>query len=243
MPLHDVVRTNPLRGREASAFVFLRDLADPGVLEVREPTIIDRYDIRPGGLGGTATSVLYSFHGANGVVFPGARAIWEVWLPEIDARVALPAARPKSAVGHQIEEIQRITGLSDQQLAAAFPGGVSRETVNRWRNRPDPNLRPENLYRLGVLHELAQRIEGAGIDGPMWLHQAVAGRDETPYALICAGQLGDIRRTVEGIAAGLLSPTEPAPLAEVSRDWDTVVADDDNDDGEWVWGESDGDPD
>lgn len=248
MPVLDPVRTlSPASSRSAhagarpSSFVFLRDLDDPRVLEVREASNIDRYDARLLGLAATATSVVFSFYGESGVVLPAGRPAWEAWLPEVDARVALPEARPQSVISEQIEEIQRVTGLSDGQLAAAFPGRVTRETINRWRNRPDPNLRPENLYRLGILHELAERIEAGGMNARVWLHQHVRGTDRTPYDLICAGQLGDVRRAVESIAAGAAPAAEPMPFAPISREHDVVTEEAEDDEGEWTWEESDGD--
>jgi len=163
---------------------------------------------------------------------------WRTWLPEVDARVFGGGVRLRSAIGQQVAEIQRITGLSDSQLAAAFPAGLSRETVNRWRNRPNPNLREENIYRLGLLHELAQRMEEAGIDAHVWLDQA-GEEGETPYALICQGRLGDVRRAVELVAAGAVSPAERMAVVRAYREHDAVVEEDD-DEGEWTWGEADG---
>jgi hypothetical protein len=230
-------RTAPPDVRPAEGFVFLRDLSDPGTVQIRQPTVITGYDIRPGALISGATTVLYSFHGQGAVVLPHESPLWQVWLPEIDARVALPSPRPASAVGRQIEEIQRITGFSDQQLAAAFPGGVSRETVNRWRNRSEPNLRPGNLYRLGILHDLARRFAEAGIDARVWLHQPVAGGEATPYDLICRGQLADVRLGAESVAAGAVPATEPMRIGAVARGWDAVVEEEDDDAG-WSWEES-----
>jgi hypothetical protein len=148
-------------------------------------------------------------------------------------------SRPGECAGisarlQQVAEIERITGFSDGQLAAAFPGGLTRETVNRWRNRPNPNLREENLYRLGLLYELAQRLEEAHIEGRAWLHQA-GEEGETPYALICQGRLGDVRRAVDAIAAGALSSITPMPASRAYREHDLVV--EEEDEGEWVsWG-------
>jgi hypothetical protein len=244
MAVLERTRTAPPDVRSAEGFVFLRDLSDPGTLQIRRPTMIDRYDVRPGGLIFDATTVLYSFHGQSGVALPHESALWQVWLLEIDARVALSSPQPRSAVGRQIEEIQQITGFSDQQLAAAFPGGVSRETVNRWRNRPEPNLRPDNLYRLGILHDLARRFVEAGIDARVWLHQPVAGGEATPYDLICRGQLADVRLGVESVAAGAVPATDPMRIGAIARGWDVVVdEEDDDDDAGWNWEESSEDAD
>jgi hypothetical protein len=221
--------------RQPEQFVFLRSLDDPATVQARKPFVADRYDIQPVGLSSGATTVLYSFYGQGAVVLPRKSALWETWLPEIDARVALPASQPTTTVGRQIEDIQRITGFSDSQLAAAFPGGVSRETVNRWRNRPISSLRSENVYRLGILHELAQHLDEAGIHAPVWLHQPVAGGTETPYALICMGRLGDVRLGVESVAMGAVAATEPMRMPDVSREWDTVVDEDEDDDAGWSW--------
>jgi hypothetical protein len=229
----------PADVRPTEGFVFLRDLSDPGTLQIRRPTMIDCYDVRPGGLFFDPTTVLYSFHGQSGVVLPHESALWQVWLLEIDARVAISSPQPRSAVGRQIAEIQQITGFTDQQLAAAFPGGVSRETVNRWRNRPEPNLRPDNLYRLGILHDLARRLVEADIDARVWLHQPVASSEATPYNLICRGQLADVRLGVENVAAGAVPATDPMRTDAVARGWDAVIEEEEDDnDAEWSWEES-----
>ncbi len=151
-------------------------------------------------------------------------------------------ASGRGAVADQIAEIQRITRLTDTQLAAAFPGGVTRETVNRWRNRPDPNLRPENLYRLGLLHDLAQRTEAAGVQAAVWLHQPVVGEDRTPFVLICEGRIAEVRQAIDAIAAGLAPAAAGLRVGTVSRNFDATPAED-QDEGDWIWEESVGDAD
>lgn len=229
---------SPVMDRGADTHVFTRDLADPNIVEIRKPTLADHYDlgavlIGPGAMG---TTVIYTLNEPmQTLVLPFERPPWETWLPEI------VAPRPtRTAVSQQIEDIQEITGLSDSQLAATFPGGVSRETVNRWRNRPNPNLRSGNLYRLGVLHQLARRLEEAGVHASVWLHQPVEGEPTTPFDLICGGQLGRVQAAVEAIAAGFGGPAERMRRTPSLRDWDAGV---EEDEGEWSWADAEEDGD
>lgn len=223
--------------RHAPECVVLRDLERPWVFRLQPASLVDTYYVGVLEPTESPTSVLVAFKGAN-FPLPTQGASWETWLPELDASVVLRTPHRQTAVAEQLQEIQHVTGLSDTQLAAAFPGGVSRETVNRWRNRPDPNLRPENVYRLGLLYELAHRMDGVGIDGRVWFHQRVRGGQDTPFSLICAGRLGDVRNAVEAVAVGLASPHDPMQLVVVPREQDLAV--DAADEGEWVWEESAG---
>lgn len=227
------ITTAPIAGDRRPPFIFHHDESQPTTVEVRQQSIVDRYDVRSLGLG-NATTVLYSYAGTNGAVFPFQRPTWEGWFPEIDLGLALPGTQPVGTVQRQIQEIQRITGLVDVQLAAAFPGGVSRETVNRWRNRAESHLRPENVYRLGVLFDLSRRMEEARIDARVWLHQHVLAGLETPYDLICGGRLGDVRTAVESVAVGVTTPGQPISAAAISRSPDRVQDSDDRED-EWSW--------
>jgi hypothetical protein len=213
---------------------ILRDLDRPGVFVVHPSSIADTYSIRLLGPTKLGTSVLFAYQGYN-CALPGIRPAWEEWLPEIDPQV-VSGLQPQSAVGEQIREIQRVTGLGDAQLASTFPGGVSRETVNRWRNRSDPNLRPENVYRLGLLYELAKRVDAAGVDARVWLHEPIRDSSETPYQLICTGRLGDVRAAIEAIGAGLASAAEPMRLGVLPREVDEEIAIEDE--GDWYVGES-----
>lgn len=219
-------------------FVVYRDAGDPYELRARERSVIDRYEVRPLELGGATTSVLYSLYRGVGIVLPLKTPTWESWLREMGQIVALPRPRPRTAIGDQIDEIQRLTGLGDGQLAAAIPGGVSRETVNRWRNRSESNVRPENAYRVGLLLELGRRMEAAGIDARVWLHQAASAGEPTPYDLLCGGRLGDVRQAVENVAAGALPARVPVTIPDGHRQRDT--AGEDTDEGEtWTWAERD----
>jgi hypothetical protein len=235
---HEVAATTRA-GSGTIASVFLHDPNRPRVIEFREPSAVDTYDFGLRILPGIVTSVLYAFEGTM-VIVPDRRPKWQSWLPELDVLTPLLPSDTRSAVGEQIHEIQRIAGLSDSQLAAAFPAHVQRETINRWRNQPDPNPRRENLYRLGLLHELARRIEATGIEPRVWLHQPLRGEAVTPYELICAGRLSEVRQAVETVAAGLTSATEPMSPMAIHRDLDLVAAD--ADEGEWIFGDSDENP-
>lgn len=221
-------------------FVLYRDAGDPLEVRANERSVIDGYEVRPLALGGASTSVLYSLHRGGGIVLSLKTPTWESWLREMGQVVAMPPPRPRTAIGDQIEEIQRLTGLGDAQLAAAIPGGVSRETVNRWRNRSDSNVRPENAYRIGLLLELGRRMEAAGIEARVWLHQATSAGEPTPFDLLCGGRLGDVRQAVENVAAGALPATVPAIIPDGHRQPDAAA--DDTEEGEtWTWGERDQD--
>lgn len=224
------------RGDEEQ-FVFYAGKDTPGMLEARKAAAIDRYvvDLTQSIVG--ATTVLLSVYQSGGLVLPVHGPVSSSWLPEVRGRTALAALT--NTVSRQVSEVQRITHLTDQQLAETFPGGVSRETVNRWRNRPDSNLRPENLYRLGLLYELVERMGEAEVDAPVWLHQAMNQTGATPFDLICRGELSIVRQGVERIAAGENLAEEPLSAARLPRDWDEI--EDEDDDGDWIDGESDGD--
>ena len=221
-------------------YVLYRDAGEPYGVRAQARSVIDGYNIRPLDLGGATTSVLYTHQRTGGIVLSLETPTWESWLREMGQAVAQLRPRPRTAIGDQIEEIQRRTGLGDGQLAAAIPGGVSRETVNRWRNRSDSNVRPENAYRIGLLLELARRMEAAGIETRVWLHQATRDGEPTPFELLCAGRLGDVRQAVENAAAGAVSPMAPTIIPDGHRQRDAAV-DDAADDETWTWGELDQD--
>jgi len=232
--------SNPLSRPDNDPFVLYKDAGEPYGVRAQARSVIDGYNIRPLDLGGSTTSVLYTLQRAGGMVLSLETPTWESWLREMVQPVAQPRPRPRTAIGDQIEEIQRLTGLGDGQLAAAIPGGVSRETVNRWRNRSDSNVRPENAYRIGLLLELSRRMEAAGIEARVWLHQATSDGEPTPFEVLCAGRLGDVRQAVENVAAGAVPPTAPVTIPDGHRQRDATT-DDAEDDETWTWGESDQD--
>jgi hypothetical protein len=238
MSATETTRRTPTRRAEAPPFVFFRNIDQP-VFGSREPSLVDRYELWIGGIGiftaeVVTTSPLVTVIPGT-ITFPVRRENpeWRTWLPELTPLFDV-GVHVRSPVAQQVDEIQRITGLSDAQLAQAFPAGLTRETINRWRNRPNPNLREGNAYRLGLLYELAQRMEAAGIDARLWLHQA-GEESDTPFELICQGQLADVRRAVDAIAVGVVSPVEPMPAVPSYRERDVVV--DEEDDGDWVGSE------
>jgi hypothetical protein len=185
-----------------------------------------------------ATSVLLPV-GSEAFVLPISGTPADIWLPELDWRVSRIWLTRRTAVATQITEVQRITSLTDSQLAAAFPGGVSRETVVRWRTDVSSNLRPQNAYRLGLLYQLAKRMHDASIEPSLWLHQPVEGRDQTPYQLICEGGLAEVRQAVEAVASGYRSPAVPMVGAAIDRGVDAAVAREEGA-GEWTWEPDDG---
>lgn len=221
-------------------FVLTRDVDEPYGVRAQARSVIDGYNVRPLDLGGATTSVLYSLQRTGAMVLPLQTPTWESWLREMGQTIVQLRPRPRTAIGDQIEVIQRLTGLGDGQLAAAIPGGVSRETVNRWRNRSDSNVRPENAYRIGLILELSRRIEAAGIEARVWLHQATRDGEPTPFDLLCAGRLGDVRQAVENVAAGAVSPTRPTAIPDDHRQRDAAT-DDADEDATWTWGEWDQD--
>ena len=221
-------------------FVLYRDTREPWGVRAQARSVIDSYNIRPLDLGGATTSVLYTLQRAGGMVLSLETPTWESWLREMVQPVAQPRPRPRTVIGDQIEEIQRLTGLGDGQLAAAIPGGVSRETINRWRNRSDSKVRPENGYRIGLLLELSRRMEAAGIEAKVWLHQATSDGEPSPFEVLCAGRLGDVRQAVENVAAGAVPPTAPTTIPDGHRQRDATV-EDAEDDETWTWGGGDQD--
>jgi hypothetical protein len=221
-------------------FVLYRDAGEPYGVRAQARSVIDGYNVRPLDLGGATTSVLYTLQRTGSMVLSLETPIWESWLGEMGQVVSRPRPRPRTAIGDQIEEIHRLTGLGDGQFAAAIPGGVSRETVNRWRNRSDSNVRPENAYRIGLILELSRRMEAAGIEARVWLHQAARDGEPTPFELLCAGRLGDVRQAVENVAAGAEPLRATTSIPDGHRQRDAVMDDAEEDEG-WAWGERDQD--
>jgi hypothetical protein len=186
--------------------------------------------------GGTAVASL----AAESLVIPQRPKPWETWLVQTYRQnalvpyVAVPERSAPSEFGRQLDEIERVTGLSDSQVAETFPGGVTRETVNRWRNRSAPNPRPQNAHRVSVLLHLARRLAQAGIP-PSWLHQRLAALDDTPFDLLRRGSIAEVRQAVEEIAARTSAEFEVA-APRIYRDSDDVPEDGD-DEGTWDWDE------
>lgn len=230
-----------LRHDPRSGYVFVNPRHQTIVLELGAPSQAERYSLAARLDPVFATSALQPFEGVS-VVIPKDAPAWESWLPELDFRADLTSSGNRSEVSRQIGEVQRITGLNDTRLARAFPSGVRRETVTRWRKGQSKNLRRENLYRLGLLCELAKRMQQAGIQARLWLHQPIEGSRETPYELMCAGRLADVRQAVDSILAGLAPPTSPMrAVVTTHRTWDVVAEDECEDDAEWNWSTSPGD--
>lgn len=215
--------------------IFERVQEKPSSFRLRPWSIVDTYDVTVLNPTVDTTSVAVPFDGCNYVVSDPALP-WIQWLPEVRPN-AVPELGDRT-VGRQIEQIQQITGLSDGQLAAAFGAGITRETVNRWRNRLYARPKPENLYRLGALHDLALRMEDAGIDSSTWLHQPIEGGGPSPFALLCGGRLGDVRRAVDLVAIHLARPRDSALVIGADRTPDAAVPEDDE--GEWIWSEGTG---
>jgi hypothetical protein len=217
-------------------FVYERDADDDHSVVALSRSPIDGYNVRLFDPIANGTSVAAALVGVGGLVLVLDPPRWESWLREVGGVVSRRRSRMRTAVGAQIGEIQQLTRLTDSQFAAAFPGGLTRETVNRWRNNADVSVRPENAYRIGVLLELSRRMEETGIDASVWLHQALPGVDATPFELLCAGRLADVRQVVENIAAGAQPRDMAHVVSEVRREHDTVVEDAGADET-WTWGE------
>jgi hypothetical protein len=135
-------------------------------------------------------------------------------------------------VSYQLDRIEEILGLNDTQVGEAFPNDVRRETVNRWRHDPSPHLREGNLYRLGLLYQLALSIREAGMDGVTWLHQPSQGGGPTPFELICDGYLSEVQTAVTSVATGLSDPKAPMERLGVLHSLDEPA--EVEDDGEWI---------
>lgn len=212
--------------------VVVRNDVDPLALNVRQRRAIDAWIPNLGRAG--AIVCLWSFGGASALIVND-RLPSEAWLPEIPAEWVTPPVVEQTEVARQIATIQKITGWTDEELAGTFPAAV-RETVNRWRNQKTVNLKPANLYRLGVLHTLAVTIGDAGIDAPVWLGQSLAGpTGETPYDLIRAGRAADVQAAVDAVTSGLADPRQPMQVPITAHAWDETVEDTDDDSDDWAW--------
>lgn len=207
-------------------------------LVVRLRSFIDQYDLDLTSLMEHATSVVYSFlKDARAVVVPASTEVYETWLPEVGALPISVESSPQmvGSVPKQVTSLRQFMGLTDSEFAAMFPRPVARETVNRWRNLVDVNIKPRNAYRLGLLVDLADAMKAAGIDAKTWLRQPLEGRPETPYDLICAGRLADVRQAVEAVKAKLHQAREPMYSVEFPTGHDSVVEDEDDDGAAWTW--------
>jgi hypothetical protein len=208
-----------------------------GTLHLRQPRLIDSYNLDPGSLAENSTSVLRAFFGSGHVVVVPLQTLTvESWLPEVAPQLDEtedPALPESNMVARQIAELQETTGLTDAELAAAFPRPVYRETVNRWRNRGESNMKPANAYRLGLLADLVETMKAAGIEARTWLRQPVRGELQTPYDLICVGRLGDVRQAVEAVLAGAAPAWERMQIVEVPPD--SIAAVEEEDEGSWTW--------
>jgi hypothetical protein len=118
-------------------------------------------------------------------------------------------------------------GLSDRELAAIFPGKISRERICLWRNdRESP--RPENLYSIGMLHTLATALDDPNLDARTWLHQRSDSQDMSPFEALEEGRLAEVQTQVNLMLFQAAQPDLPArltaPQVEEPRD----------DDSDWV---------
>jgi hypothetical protein len=133
-------------------------------------------------------------------------------------------------------EVKRLSGLTDAQLAALFPGEVARETFNRWRNRSEPRPTASNVRRLELLRRLYADLGERPVPSRTWLLTPLAGGDQSPYDLLAAGRLSDVEELVamlprEGDEAGgeatrlvarraILTPDEPHATPDLGMEGD-----------------------
>ncbi len=101
----------------------------------------------------------------------------------------------KSEAGRQLGHIQAVTGLSDRRLAEAFPGGISRESINRWKNAKE-RPKPENLYAIGLLETFVKALERSPLDTKTWMHQHSDQLKSTPFEALKGGRLADAQMAV-----------------------------------------------
>jgi hypothetical protein len=93
-------------------------------------------------------------------------------------------------------DVKRLSGLTDAQLAAVFPGEVARETFNRWRNRPGERPTPANVRRLELLRRLFADLDKRAVANRTWLLTPLAGGDQSPFDLLAAGRVSDVEELV-----------------------------------------------
>lgn len=132
-------------------------------------------------------------------------------------READPLAPEQAAwsAANQLREVQEIMGLSDHEVARALTGDVPPRGAG-------PQLTPARLYRLDLLHQLAVRLRQAGLELPAWLHRPSAQAGPSPFELICAGELREVRTAADALAVGLGDPDAPM------RRWPAFAAGDES---------------
>lgn len=141
--------------------------------------------------------------------------------------------------------------LTDDQLAAVFPGELARETFQRWRTGRAERPTEGNLRRLGLLHQLFEDLAVRVAEPRNWLLQFGPSIDgKTPYDLLLAGRFSEVQNLVASLPAlAALSPETDAEgqalepgLGPIPHDHApdqidfTAFADDE---GDWVDAEED----
>lgn len=189
----------------AGGFALHTDVADEGLVEVAL------------GAGKTYRLVmpLLAQYPAQGVQEPRWTMFPAVWAGVVDAlRSALGAAIERTKPGASpafvrecASECKELSGLTDAQLAALFPGEVARETFNRWLNGTEKRPLPANLRRLGFLRGLFAEVAGRVELPRNWLLAPVAGQAESPYELLKSGRWDE----VEDLLWTLPEPGEKRP--------------------------------
>ncbi len=130
--------------------------------------------------------------------------------------------------------------LTDEQLAAVFPGDLVRETFQRWRTGRLDRPTEGNLRRLGLLHQLFEDLAMRVAEPRSWLVQGGPSIDgKRPYDLLLVGRFGEVQNLVASLPA--LQPSEhgddPIPYDHTPDQIDfTAFA---GDEGEWVDAEED----
>lgn len=200
-------------------------------IALKEPSGIDYYS-QMFGRAPAGTIVIDSLPQPGVVAFPSKRPGWESWL--VETFLNLSTAATRSSIAEQVAYVESVFGLSDSELAQAFPGGVERETVNRWKNRRDPNPRKANVYRLGLLRDLGKKAERLGLEARVWFRQPLSLTTPSPYQLVCDGRLGEVIAALDAaLADAQFERTPEIEVSRMTRAFDEF-SETDNDDDDWT---------
>ena len=130
----------------------------------------------------------------------GATIFISVKAPQLEDRSATFEAG--ASVSDLARRAKDASQLTDDQLAAMFPGDLARETFQRWRTGRAERPTEGNLRRLGLLHQLFEDLAARVAEPRNWLLQFGPSIDgKKPYDLLLAGRFSEVQNLVASLPA------------------------------------------